>query len=210
MSAPGPAFGQAVVHHREAASHLAAAYRLTSTHAADQAQLATLQQVASQLSAQSAALTQLASQHHIAAPSLDDVAPSPVADFGEAIGRARDNASHAEASLLAAQKEFLPAVLPNASPIARTLVVYGGWSVLAWFAQFALLLATGGTDATALVASLCGMPLFAFAAGFVTLQAWGQPRTGPRIKHPVRLGALICFLAMPLAWVVLVIFLSIL
>ncbi len=213
MSAPGPAFGQAVVHHREAASHLAAAYHLAATRPVDgadgQAQLVRLPDIAAQLSVQSTALAQLAGQYGVAAPSFDNVPPSAVNDFADAVTRAADGAAHAEASLRAAQREFLPVLLPTASPTVRTLAVYGGWSLIGWFVQLALLLVTGGTDAAALLTSLCGMPVLAFGAGFVTLHTLGQPRIGPRANHSIRLGALICFLGMPLSWIALVIALSI-
>ncbi len=213
MSTVVPAFGRAVVAHREAASHLAAAHALMaagrlanpeamSTHNAG------LQKLATQLAAQRENLTRLAGQMQIAQPGFEGIPPSNVSDIAQAITRANDSASLAEEQIGQASKEVMPTLFPTIAPTTRALIVYIGWALLFWLVQCGLLIGTNGTNAGAIVLSLCGMPVLAFGSSLATLMVLGQPRVGPKHKYSPKLGAIICLLGMPVAWILLIVVLA--
>lgn len=211
MSTVVPAFGQAVVAHREAASHLEAAYalmaagqRFAQNDAAGLSYDTELRRIATQLAAQRGSLATLSGQLQVAQPGLEGILPSKVGDITEAIARANDCARLAEDGIGTAQRQVMAPLFPAISPMARALLVYCGWGLACWLVQCGLLVGTNGTNANAIVISLCGMPVLAFAASYLTLEVFGQPRVGTRHKYSLKLGGAICFLGMPVAWILLV------
>ncbi|GAA4693998.1 hypothetical protein [Phytohabitans rumicis] len=71
-------------------------------------------------------------------------------------------------------------------------------------AQAALFAFAPETSVGVAVWSLCGLPAMAFFAGYLTITLAGQPRVGGRYPANARLGGLICFIGMPLGWVLLI------
>src|SRR5262249_21883456 len=113
---------------------------------------------------------------------------------GEAIQRA--DAETYEATVRGQQA----ALWPKLQPVARNLLVYGLATVVLGVVQIILLLGssilTRGNPPTVFVpVGLCGLPVVAFVAGYITLATVGQPRiqTGPSANVSVKLGLLICF-----------------
>jgi hypothetical protein len=148
----------------------------------------------------------LATLLKLSPPYLDGVSPSSITDIGEATGRAAGQLETAEKE--AATAETLaarPPLLPTMSPAGRAALVYGGWCLAGWLTQCALTLFSG-TDVSAVLWSLCGLPALAFFAGFITLHIFGQPRIGGQIPYSIRLGGAVCFIGMPILWIGLIAF----
>ncbi|MGK5676668.1 hypothetical protein ACSNOB_27980, partial [Micromonospora sp. URMC 106] len=106
-----------------------------------------------------------------------------------------------QAELLARQ----PALLPTWSPVARALAVYAACAAAAAVLMVVMVLASGVglVDGFTLAAWICaGLPALSFFAGYLVLGRWGRPAvvagTPPRYVH---LGFLICFVAVPVAYV---------
>ncbi|MEU4644025.1 hypothetical protein [Micromonospora sp. NPDC023814] len=98
-----------------------------------------------------------------------------------------------------------PALLPTWSPVARALAVYAGCAAVAAVLMVVMVLASGVglVDGFTLGAWICaGLPALSFFAGYLVLGRWGRPAmvagTPPRYVH---LGFLICFVAVPVAYV---------
>ncbi|MER7331869.1 MULTISPECIES: hypothetical protein [unclassified Micromonospora] len=105
-----------------------------------------------------------------------------------------------QAELLAQQ----PALLPTWSPVARALAVYAGCAAVGAVLMVVMVLASGVglVDGFTLGAWICaGLPALSFFAGYLVLGRWGRPAmvagTPPRYVH---LGFLICFVAVPVAY----------
>ncbi|MFG3420707.1 hypothetical protein [Micromonospora sp. NPDC048063] len=109
---------------------------------------------------------------------------------------------HGQQAELLAQR---PALLPAWSPVARALAVYAGCAAVAAVLMVVMVLASGVglVDGFTLGAWICaGLPALSFFAGYLVLGRWGRPAlvvgTPPRYVH---LGFLICFVAVPVAYV---------
>lgn len=97
------------------------------------------------------------------------------------------------------------ALLPGLAPTGRAAAIFGGWALAGWLLQFASLLVVPQAAFTAQVFSLCALPILAFAGGYLTLLTAGRPRLCERpAAPPVVLGLVICLVAMPLAWLLLI------
>ncbi|MEU5946641.1 hypothetical protein ABZ793_13905 [Micromonospora sp. NPDC047465] len=109
---------------------------------------------------------------------------------------------HGQQAELLAQR---PALLPTWSPVARALAVYAGCAAVAAVLMVVMVLASGVglVDGFTLGAWICaGLPALSFFAGYLVLGRWGRPAmvagAPPRYVH---LGFLICFVAVPVAYV---------
>ncbi|MGW0432697.1 hypothetical protein ACWDV4_09145 [Micromonospora sp. NPDC003197] len=147
-----------------------------------------------------------------AAPSAGPVPaprPAPV-DPAQALDLARQAADVADQSALRAETMAQqPPLLPGWSPIARALAIYGGFALLA-VAMGVLLFYQLDTEVekrdfgrwfTAIAWAGGGLPALAFFAGYLVLNVWGKPRmvVGKQPSAHLRIGFLICFVAVPLA-----------
>lgn len=157
------------------------------------------------LTAQAARLGTAANELGLPAPRLSAESAPAAPDVGAALGRAETAMRQADTALSQALRTgTMPMLLPEASPALRATLVYGTYSVVAWIVQFVLLAATDYQLRAALL-SLCGLPMLAFGAGVLTLHSLGQPRAGERIAYSMRLGGVICFVALPLMWLMLLV-----
>ena len=164
-----------------------------------------VKQLHEQLTSQAARLGAAATQLGLPAPRLSVDSSPATPDIAAALGRAETAMRQADAALgKALRAGTMPVLLPEASPALRATLVYGGFCVVAWIVQFALLAATD-YDLLAAMTSLCGLPLLAFGGGALTLHTLGQPRGGDRIGYSLKLGAVICFAALPLMWLLLLV-----
>ncbi|MEU2662518.1 hypothetical protein [Micromonospora sp. NPDC007220] len=109
---------------------------------------------------------------------------------------------HGQQTELLAQR---PALLPGWSPVARSVTVYAGCAAVGAILMMIMVLASGVglVDGFTLGAWICaGLPALSFFAGYLVLGRWGRPAmvagTPPRYVH---LGFLICFAAVPVAYV---------
>ncbi|MEU9508107.1 hypothetical protein AB0D32_17730 [Micromonospora sp. NPDC048170] len=109
---------------------------------------------------------------------------------------------HGQQAELLAQR---PALLPGWSPVARALAVYAGCAAVGVILMMIMVLASGVglVDGFTLGAWICaGLPALSFFAGYLVLGRWGRPAavagTPPRYVH---LGFLVCFAAVPVAYV---------
>ncbi|MEU7933941.1 hypothetical protein [Micromonospora echinofusca] len=109
---------------------------------------------------------------------------------------------HGQQTELLAQR---PALLPDWSPVARAVGVYAGCAAVGAILMMIMVLASGVglVDGFTLGAWICaGLPALSFFAGYLVLGRWGRPAivagTPPRYVH---LGFLICFAAVPVAYV---------
>ncbi|MGC4788981.1 hypothetical protein ACLQ22_14250 [Micromonospora sp. DT178] len=109
---------------------------------------------------------------------------------------------HGQQTELLAQR---PALLPDWSPVARAVAVYAGCAAVGAILMMIMVLASGVglVDGFTLGAWICaGLPALSFFAGYLVLGRWGRPAmvagTPPRYVH---LGFLICFAAVPVAYV---------
>jgi hypothetical protein len=135
-----------------------------------------------------------------------------VTDPAEALNLARRHADEADAA--AHETDALarqPALMPGVSPILRNVLVYSGCALVAVLGGYGLLVASDFTSAgsfsVTLIAWMCtGLPAVAWIGGFLLLSVWGRPkladlRTGQReADRSPKLGFVICFLALPLAF----------
>ncbi|MEH1099344.1 hypothetical protein [Micromonospora sp. CPCC 205561] len=109
---------------------------------------------------------------------------------------------HGQQAELLAQR---PVLLPAWSPVARAVAVYAGCAAAGVVLMSIMALASdvGLVDGFTLAAWICaGLPALSFFAGYLVLGRWGRPvmvaGTPPRYVH---LGFLICFAALPIAYV---------
>lgn len=204
MGSASSAFDAAV------SAHLDAAALLRGAKADAREDNFQVRQLHERLSAQAARLGTAATDLGLPSPRLSVDSTPATPDLDAALDRAETALRQADAALgQALQAGTMPVLLPDSSPVLRATLVYGAYSLLAWMVQFLLLAASDYQLGTALL-SLCGLPLLAFGAGVLTLHMFGQPRAGERIAYSVRLGALICFAALPLMWLILLVAFAIL
>lgn len=187
-------------------AHLDAAALLRGAKADARDDNVQVQQLHEHLTAQAVRLGTAAGQLGLPAPRLSVESAPATPDVGAALGRAANALHQADTHLgRALRAGAMPVLLPGLSPIPRAVIVYAGCGVLAWIVQYMLLVATD-YDLLAAVSSLCGLPLLAFGASTAILQTLGQPRAGhERIKYSFKVGAVICFVALPLLWLTLLV-----
>ncbi|MCX4388452.1 hypothetical protein OG777_16135 [Micromonospora peucetia] len=108
---------------------------------------------------------------------------------------------HGQQTELLAQR---PPLLPDWSPVARAVAVYAGCAAVGAILMMIMVLASGVglVDGFTLGAWICaGLPALSFFAGYLVLGRWGRPAmvagTPPRYVH---FGFLICFAAVPVAY----------
>ncbi|MEU3456108.1 hypothetical protein ABZ671_21300 [Micromonospora sp. NPDC006766] len=129
----------------------------------------------------------------------------PEADPAGELDRARQAADeadrHAQAVEALAQQ---PALLPTWSPLARAAAVYAGCTAVGVLAMMMLVVASGVglVDGFTLGAWICaGLPALSFFAGYLILGQWGRPALTAAVpSRYVQIGFLICFAAVPLAY----------
>jgi hypothetical protein len=195
------AYGRAAAGYREALSQVEGARTRVHPQSPEAAEVTAL---TVRLGAHRERLASLAIKAQLPPPWLDGGQPAPFADAALMLSRAEQTLAQAEEALTRVERRVSPPLLPAASPVARTVLVFAACSLVAWLVQCGLLMATGGNHVGAFAFSLCGMPIFAFAGAMGILQTVGQPQAGTRIAYPIKIGALICFLGMPLAWFLVV------
>jgi hypothetical protein len=84
-------------------------------------------------------------------------------------------------------------------------LIYTAWALLGWLAQCGLFVISSETNFGTLAWSLCGLPAVAWFAGYLTISLGAQPRmAGGEFPKSPKLGGVICFAGMPLAWLLLV------
>jgi hypothetical protein len=169
-----------------------------------------LERLDKHLAAQQTYLTGLAKRLRLPEPYLGATQRSPVTDLAQALHRAADAANAAETeSRRAEDAATKPLLLPNLSPTARNALIYSAFTAVGWVLQCGLIMISDETDFGAIAWSLCGLPALAFFAGYITVSTLGQPRVGGKDypKNP-RLGGVICFAGMTLAWLALIAFFS--
>ncbi len=203
MSTAAASYGTAVSRHRSAASYVDIAQALL----AGTGDLR-LQQLMAQLADQRTRLSALAFQLQLPAPwlagqQLNQVGIDSISG-DQALDQASNSLLQAEASIREIQQQLSAPLLPKATPAVRAGLVYGAWSLVGWLVQCGLLVASNGTSPSALLTSLCAMPVLAFGGGVLTLHLFGQPREGAKANYFFKLGIGFCLLAMPLAWIALI------
>jgi hypothetical protein len=166
---------------------------------------ADLTELTRHLAAQQTHLVNLAKTLRLPEPWFGTVARSPVTNLPEALHRAADAANAADDEARAAEQAgSRPLLLPDLAPTGRNALIYGGCALVGWLFQCALVSFGPETDFGTIAWSLCGLPALAFFAGYLTVSTLGQPRVGKAYPKDVRLGGLICFVGMPLAWIALI------
>lgn len=162
------------------------------------------------LAAQRQHLTQLAGALRLPAPHFGGAVPSPVTDPGEALHRAVTAADAADTAAREAHRRGAqPPLLPGLTPLGRNLVVYAAAALLGTIASMLMFLVNPDTEfgriPWQLVPwSLCGFPALAFFAGYLTINLAGQPRIGDGVTKSVRAGGVICFIGMPIMWLIFI------
>ena len=139
-----------------------------------------------------------------------------VTNPGEALRVAQEQFATADSALDDAERHAQrPALLPGWPVGLRNFTVYVAGALLAALGQYVLVLdATHLSTWTVLAWSYLGFPAAAWIAAYIVLTAWGQPRHTPAPptryawekpppppppRRSARLGFAVCFLAMPLA-----------
>lgn len=183
-----------------------------------------LDQLVNRLTGQQADLTHAADQLRMRMRRIDP-APSAARTLTEALAQAERAADASdEAREEALRRARRPQFLPDVSPVARNAAVYGLCAAVALVFQTALALLAERVDTvTAALWALCGLPVIAFFVGYLAIGVVAAPRIPPTPPHQdrtgrrpgskpgradpdrsPRLGFAICFLALPVAWLMLV------
>jgi hypothetical protein len=197
-----------------AARELAELRRADAAADADRAAVARtanedLDKLTKHLKAQQAFLVKLGEKLRLPDPGIGPADRSSVTDVVQALHRAADAANAADAEARRAEQVAArPLLLPDASPTGRNAAIYGAWAFLFWLLQCALVTFRSPSDFGAVAWSLCGLPALAFFGGYITVSTLGQPRVGAGYPKQARLGGVICFGGMLLAWIGLLAFFS--
>ncbi|MEU4378033.1 hypothetical protein [Micromonospora echinofusca] len=148
------------------------------------------------------ALPTAASPAAAGVPAQRPAEADPTVELELARRYADESDRHGQQTELLAQR---PALLPDWSPVARAVGVYAGCAAVGALLMMIMVLASGVglVDGFTLGAWICaGLPALSFFAGYLVLGRWGRPAivagTPPRYVH---LGFLICFAAVPVAYV---------
>lgn len=194
----------------QAARELAELRRADAATEADRASLSEtaegdLDKLGKHLVAQKANLTDLAKTLRLPAPWFGRAERSPVTDLAVALHHSADAANAADVAARAAEDAATrPLLLPDFSPVARNALLYLIAAIIGWLLQCGLLSFNSETEFSVIAWSLCGLPAIAFFLGFGLVATVGQPRIGSGYPKNVQLGGAICFVGMPVAWIVLV------
>lgn len=184
-----------------------------------------LDRLVDRLAGQQADLTSAATTLRMRMRLIDPV-PSTAHALAEALRQAEQAADAADrAREDALRRGRQPQFLPDASPVARNAAVYGMCAGVALVFQAGLALLGDRVDTVgAALWSLFGLPVIAFFVGYLVIGVVAIPRIPPtpsqvdrsgrrgqpkrRTADPdrsPRLGLAICFLALPVAWLVLLV-----
>ena len=165
-----------------------------------------VERISGYLATQRNRLSNIARLTRLPEPHLGGIGRSSESDLGEALRRAVEAANSAESAASEAEERATqPALLPGLPPSARNGLIYAAWAFLGWLAQCVLVSLAGNANFGVALWSLCGLPAVAFFAGYLTISIGGQPRiAGSELPKNVRLGGVICFVGMPLAWLFLI------
>jgi len=185
-----------------------------------------LDRLVDRLAGQQADLTGAATTLRMRMRLIDPV-PSTAHTLAEALRQAEQAADAADqARENALRRGRQPQFLPDASPVTRNAAVYGMCAGVALVFQAGLALLGDRVDTVgAALWSLFGLPVIAFFVGYLVIGVVAIPRIPPtppsqpdrpgrrgqpnrRTADPdrsPRLGLAICFLALPVAWVVLLV-----
>jgi hypothetical protein len=191
-------------------------------HEAESGRVA-LDRLVDRLAGQQADLTNAASALRMRM-RLIDPAPSTEGTLADTLRQAEQAADAADqAREEALRRARQPQFLPDASPVTRNAAVYGMCAGVALVFQTGLALLGDRVDTVgAALWSLCGLPVIAFFVGYLVIGVVAIPRIPPTPAQPdrsgkrgqpkrgnadpdrsPRLGLAICFLALPVAWAVL-------
>jgi hypothetical protein len=208
MTSTDLAYLSVVARYGQAVSHVEAARRLLSQSVANPEAPDRLHALATKIVEQHKLLVELASRLQVPPPWLTPNQSPPInlkiADAPELLARVETEVSSADADIRAVQRQLSPPLLPNARPFARAVLIYGGWNLVGWLVQCGLLVATNGVSPSALLTSLCGIPVLALLGSFVTLHLFGQPRVGAKASYFWKMGLAISLLGMPAAWILMI------
>lgn len=193
-----------------AARELAELRRVEDAAAADRAAVTRtaaddLDNLTRHLEAQQDLLHKLAGTLKLPEPWIGRADRSSVTDVAQALHLAADAANAADVEARRAEHiGTRPILLPDVSPTTRNVIVYSAWAGLGWLLQCGLMTFSSETDFGVLAWSLCGLPALAFFAGYLTVSTVGQSRVGAKLPKQARLGGVICFGGMTLAWIALI------
>ena len=182
---------------------------------------AALDRLVDRLTEQQAALTEAARHLRIRMPLIDP-APSGTVTAKDALAQAEAAATASdEAREYALERAVQPRFLPGATTVVRNAAVYGICAGGAVLISLMLRVVIGDRDPTTVMLwSLLGLPIVAFFIGYLLIGVVGVPRIPPeppthderglplppskRVLPPLRrtprLGLVICFVAVPLFW----------
>ncbi len=181
----------------------------------------TLDRLVDRLTEQQAALTEAAGHLRIRMPLIDP-APSSALTAREALTQAEAATAASDHDReYALERAVQPRFLPGATTLVRNGAVYGLCAGAAVVVSLMLQVVIGDNDRTTVMLwSLLGLPMVAFFVGYLLIGIVGVPRIPPlppthddrglplppskRVLPPLRrtprLGLAICFVAVPLFW----------
>jgi hypothetical protein len=173
---------------------------------AAQAGQADIDRIGRHLDTQRAQLTDLARMLRLPEPNLHAAGRSAVSNVPQAVQHAAAAANTADTEARRAEQAAgQPALLPGMTPTGRNALIYTTWALIGWLAQCGLMTFVAHTDFGVAAWSLCGLPALAWFAGYLTITIAGQPRiVGGEYPKSLKLGGVICFIGMPLAWLLLI------
>ncbi|MGH3656143.1 MAG: PspA/IM30 family protein [Micromonosporaceae bacterium] len=186
-----------------------------------------LDRLVDRLTEQQAALHEAAHQLRTRMPQINP-APSSALTAREALTRAQAAADTSESEReYALNRAQQPQLLPHWSTTPRNAVVYASCAGVALVLQVILMLLSGQIDATTVALwSLCGLPVIAFFVGYLVIGIVGVPRIppkpaerddqgrvippkkrmAPQLDRTPKLGFAICFLTLPVFWLLITLF----
>jgi hypothetical protein len=140
-------------------------------------------------------------------PSFDGVTRTGLTDADEAVRQAREAIDRADAEAQQAEEHGTrPVLFPSMSTTGRNVLLYSSAAWCMWLIScglYALKPQSGSAPVGLLLWSMCGLPAIAYFAAYIVISIFGRPRlqSQGQTDHSARLGGLICFGGMALAWV---------